>query len=144
MKQVASGALNTQKSNSVDRYAAKKKKLGNLQEPKKINVVKNNLFDTNQNPIGILGEANKDLNIVQSIGSTIHHRGSFSPDSIKEVDLRKGRQSKSKDKKKEKTRSPILKNKKAVSPQKKYGVQGNAGESQLRVQIKQSSPERMK
>ena len=72
------------------------------------------------------------MNAVVSIGSTIHHRGSFSPDTdiIETTTKKKGRNSRSKDRK-EKTRSPILKKKKSNSPTKR-----NLGGAELRVHIK--------
>lgn len=61
----------------LSRPQPRTKNLGRLQEPKQINVVKNDNFDIRQNPIGLLGEPNKDINVVQSIGSGIHERGSI-------------------------------------------------------------------
>jgi hypothetical protein len=99
----------------MDRHANKKKNLGNLQEPKQINVVKNVLFEQHQrNPIGILGEQNFDLNVITSIGSSFNQKGSItSPVAEKpKVEMfRAKRDSKEEGAKKSRTRSPILKNK---------------------------------
>ena len=60
---------------SLERPQPRRKNLGRLQEPKQINVVKNDNFDIRQNPISLLGDPNKD--IAQSIGSGINEVGSI-------------------------------------------------------------------
>ena len=57
----------------------KSKNLGKLLEPKRVNVVKNMNFELRdqQNPVGILGETNKDHKVQASIGSSIQPFGSI-------------------------------------------------------------------